>query len=88
MIEAVQYDNGIELVSGEFNEFCESKGSRQQLSLPYCPEQYGLAERQNGILKTKELCLEDSSWPSSQVLAVRYTAGRYSKECIHYIRIT
>ena len=49
------------MVKDTFNNLCKEKGISGQLSLPYCPEQKGLAERQNDIAKTVELCVRTHS---------------------------
>ena len=44
-IAALRTDNGGEYVSIEFKEYLKLRGIRHELTVPYTPEQNGLAER-------------------------------------------
>ena len=56
-IKAMRSDRGGEFTSNEFNEFCEENRIRRPLTLPYSPQQNGVAERKNrSILKRLEVC--------------------------------
>ncbi|KAJ4769831.1 polyprotein [Rhynchospora pubera] len=46
-IKAVRSDRGGEYISKEFEYFCEEHGIRRFLTLPYSPQQNGVAERKN-----------------------------------------
>ncbi|KMQ87656.1 gag-pol polyprotein [Lasius niger] len=46
-IKAIRTDNGREYVNCEFKEFLRSEGIRHQTTVPYNPQQNGLAERAN-----------------------------------------
>ncbi|CAG9787134.1 unnamed protein product [Diatraea saccharalis] len=46
-IKIVRTDNGKEFVNAEFNAYLKSKGIKHQLSVPYTPQQNGVAERAN-----------------------------------------
>lgn len=43
-------DNGGEYVSNAFRNFCNTNGIQQQFTVPYTPQQNGVAERANGTL--------------------------------------
>ena len=49
-IGTLRIDNGGEYLSAEFKTYLKSKGIRHQLSVPYSPEQNGVAERMNRTL--------------------------------------
>jgi len=49
-IRTLRTDNGGEYLSAEFEAYLKSKGIRHELSVPYSPEQNGVAERMNGTL--------------------------------------
>ncbi|BBH08996.1 transposable element gene [Prunus dulcis] len=46
-IKSLRSDRGGELLSGEFNSFCEESGIQRQLTVAYSPQQNGVAERKN-----------------------------------------
>ena len=49
-VKALRSDNGREYVNGEFNEFLVKNGIARQLTVPYSPQQNGVAERANRTL--------------------------------------
>ena len=49
-IKALRSDNGGKYISKEFNEFSYEKGISQQITLPYSPQQNGVAEGMNRII--------------------------------------
>lgn len=49
-IQTLRTDNGGEYTSKAFSAFCKEKGIQRQLTVPYTPEQNGVAERSNGLL--------------------------------------
>ena len=46
-IHALSSDNGGEFESNSFNDFCSVAGICRQLTVPYNPQQNGVAERKN-----------------------------------------
>ena len=49
-IKVLRTDRGREYLSDEFRTLCEEKGIRRQLTIPYTPQQNGVAERRNRTL--------------------------------------
>ena len=49
-IKALRTDRGREYLSEHFKELCERKGIDRQLTVPYTPQQNGVAERRNRTL--------------------------------------
>jgi len=49
-IKVLRSDNGTEYVNAEMDKYLESKGIQHQKSIPYTPEQLGVAERNNRTL--------------------------------------
>ncbi|MCO5614245.1 hypothetical protein L7F22_068525 [Adiantum nelumboides] len=49
-IQALQSDNGGEYVSNALLRFCKAEGIKHQVTIPYTPQQNGVAERKNGTL--------------------------------------
>ena len=72
----MQSDNGGEYIFTEFNEFCSEKGISRQFTLPYSPQQNGVAERMNkSILQSTcsmlyEANLSHNFWAEAVATAV------------------
>ena len=63
-IRALRSDNGGEYTSKEFDEYCRHEGIQRQLTVPYTPEQNGVAERKNrSIVGATRALLHDQSLP-------------------------
>lgn len=52
-IKAVRSDNGGEYVNKKFRQFCDERGIIQQTTIPYTPQQNGVAERFNRTIMEK-----------------------------------
>ena len=46
-VKSLHFDNGGEHVSKPFQDFCDLKGIKRELTAPYNPPQNGIAERMN-----------------------------------------
>jgi transposase InsO family protein len=46
-IKCLRYDNGGELTSNEFMDYCSSHGIKRQFSIARTPQQNGVVERKN-----------------------------------------
>ena len=49
-IKCLRIDNGGEYTSDEFKNFCKEEGIKRQFTVPYTPQQNGVAERMNRTL--------------------------------------
>lgn len=56
-IKVLRTDNGREYLSQEFKAYLKSKGIRHQFTIPYTPEQNGVAERFNRTIVEKARCM-------------------------------
>ena len=56
-IKSIRSDKGGEYIKGDFQSFYELEGIRMDHSVPYTPQQNGVAERKNRSLKDMETCL-------------------------------
>jgi transposase InsO family protein len=56
-IKVVRSDNGGEYVNEEMERYFKSEGIRHELTMPYSPQQNGIAERLNRTLCTKARCM-------------------------------
>ena len=52
-LKCLRTDNGGEYVSKAFQDFCESRGIKRELTAPYNPPQNGVAERMNRTIQEK-----------------------------------
>jgi hypothetical protein len=63
-IRVLRSDNGGEYTSKEFMEFCAGEGIRRELTVPYNPQQNGVAERKNrAIVGAARAMLHDQGLP-------------------------
>ncbi|HLP34673.1 MAG TPA: DDE-type integrase/transposase/recombinase, partial [Amoebophilaceae bacterium] len=56
-IKFLQSDNGLEYCNQEFDEYLQNCGIRHRLTVPYTPQQNGVAERKNRTLLNTARCL-------------------------------
>ena len=56
-LKVLRYDNGGEYVNTDFINYCVDAGIQMQHSIPYTPQQNGVAERKNRSLKEMETCI-------------------------------
>jgi transposase InsO family protein len=50
-------DNGMEFCSNEFDEFCSNDGMVRHHTIPYTPQQNGVAERMNRTIILRAHCM-------------------------------
>eukprot|EP01018_Ginkgo_biloba_P029061 Gb_03163 [translate_table: standard] len=56
-IQRLRTDNGGEYVINDFHDFCTTHGIQMQRTVPYTPQQNGVAERKNLTLKEMANCM-------------------------------
>ncbi len=63
-VKAIRSDNGGEYSSNELARFCKEKGIEQQFTVPYNPQQNGVAERMNRTLvESARTMIQESGLP-------------------------
>ena len=63
-IKTLRSDNGGEYTSTKFNDFWKEKGIKRELTIPYNPQQNGVAERKNRkIVEAAKAMIHDQSLP-------------------------
>jgi transposase InsO family protein len=63
-IRVLRTDNGGEYTSKEFMDFCAGENIRRELTIPYNPQQNGVAERKNmAIFGAATTMLHDQGMP-------------------------
>jgi IS30 family transposase len=63
-IKVLRSDNGGEYTSNEFNDFCVREGIKREVTVPYNPQQNGVAERKNkAIVGVARAMLHDQGLP-------------------------
>jgi hypothetical protein len=74
-IRVLRSDNGGEYTSKEFMDFCAGEGIRRELTVPYNPQQNGVAERKNrAIVEAARAMLHDQGLPLFLWAEACYTA--------------
>ena len=56
-LKTLRSDNGGEYISAELKQFCKGRGIRTELTIPYTPQQNGVAERMNRTLMEAVRCM-------------------------------
>ncbi|MCO5609644.1 hypothetical protein L7F22_063874 [Adiantum nelumboides] len=56
-LRCLRTDNGGEYVSHTFQEFCDAKGIKRELTAPFNPEQNGVVERMNRTIQERVRCM-------------------------------
>ena len=56
-IKSIRTNNGGEYIKRYFHHYSESEGIRMEHSVPYTPQQNGVADKKNRSLKEMETCL-------------------------------
>ncbi|MCO5587916.1 hypothetical protein L7F22_041868 [Adiantum nelumboides] len=75
-LKCLRIDFGGEYVSKAFQDFCEAKGIKQELTAPYNPSQNGIAERMNRTIQEKvrsmlsNVDLPDGFWAETVAIVV------------------
>ena len=63
-IKILRLDNGGEFTSSEFNEYCKEAGIKREITIPYNPQQNGVAERKNiSIMEVVKAMIHDQYLP-------------------------
>ncbi|KAL5547642.1 hypothetical protein UlMin_002873 [Ulmus minor] len=56
-LKKLRTDNGLEFLNYEFDQFCKDEGIVRHKTVPYTPQQNGLAERMNRTLLERVRCM-------------------------------
>jgi hypothetical protein len=79
-IKILRTDNGGEFESLQFEDFCKSAGIKRQLTMPYNPQQNGVAERKNRtICEAVKAMMFDQDLPNSLWAEATSTVIVYSE---------
>jgi hypothetical protein len=68
-IQVLRSDNGKEYTSKMFDQFCEENGVHHQLTVPYTPQQNGVAERKNRSVMEMARCMLVEKGPPNKFWA-------------------
>ena len=81
-IRTLRTDNGGEYLSGEFKEYLKSRGIRHELTVPYSPQQNGVAERMNRtLMESARAMIAHAGLPNSYWGEAVATAAYVRIEC-------
>lgn len=82
-IKYLQSDNGLEYCNKEFDELLKENGIQRRLTVPYTPQQNGLAERKNRtLIETARSLMLQSGVPSKFWAEAINTANYIRNRCI------
>ena len=86
-VKKLRSDNGGEYISEEFAEYCKSRGILHEVTVPYTPQQNGVAERMNRtIIDTVRSMLHHGNLPLSfwaeAVSTANYIRNRSPTSCL------
>ncbi len=85
-IPILRSDNGGEYKSHEFESFCKETGIKRQLTVPYNPQQNGIAERKNRtICEAAKAMMFDQDLPNSLWVEATATEVYIKNRCPHAI---
>ena len=85
-IKILRSDNGGEYTSTEFNDFCKEAGIRRELTVPYNPQQNGVAERNNRtIVEASKAMIHDQILPMFLWAKASKTVVYVQNRCPHKI---
>ena len=59
-LNILRFENGGEYAKSKFIQYCKYAGIQMQHSIPYTPQQNGVAERKNRSLKEMETCMMEA----------------------------
>ncbi|TMW55192.1 hypothetical protein Poli38472_013954 [Pythium oligandrum] len=81
LIKCIRTDNGGEYVNRKFDTFCQQQGITHQLTVPYSPQQNGVAERMNRTIgdATRSTMIHrkmDRRWWAEVMAAVVHVLNR------------
>ena len=73
-LKILRSDNGGEYVKSEFIQYCKDTDIHMQHSIPYIPQQNGVAERKNRSLKDMATCMMEAKTLTPKFLseAIKY----------------
>ena len=77
-LKVLRSENGGEYVKSEFIQYCADAGIQMHHSIPYSPQQNGVAERKNRSLKEMATCMMEA-----KTLPPKYRAEAIN--CVAYI---
>jgi hypothetical protein len=85
-IRTLRSDNGGEFESHHFEDFCKEAGIKRQLTVPYNPQQNGVAERKNRtICEATKAMMCDQDLPTSLWAEATSTAFYIQNRSLHAI---
>ena len=75
------YENGGENINFDFIQYCEDAGIRMKHSIPYTPQQIGVAKRKNRSLKEMATCMMEAKNlpPKFWAKAIKSTSYIYNR---------
>ena len=83
---ALRSDNGGEYISRELNDFCQKEGIKRELTVPYNPQQNGVAERKNmTVCEAARAMMCDQDLPTSLWAEAVGTVVYVHNRCHHAI---
>ena len=83
-IKVLRSDNGGEYTSKDFNSFCKSTGIKREFTVPYNPQQNGVAEQKNrSIIESTKALIHDQDIPMFLWAEAANTTVYLQNRCPH-----
>jgi hypothetical protein len=80
-IQRLRTDNGGKYVNNIFTNYCTTQGIQMKHTVPYTPQQNGVAERKNYTLKEMDNCMIQSKGLSLKYWAEAINCANYIVNC-------
>lgn len=79
--KTIRTDNGTEYTSHKFENYLRNHGIQHELTVPYTPQQNGIAERMNRTIIEAARCMPKSFWAEA-VTTAAYIRNRCSTRAL------
>jgi len=80
-VKKLRTDNGMEFCSNDFNAYCKSQDIVRHYTIPYMPQQNGVAEHMNRTIISRARCMLSNAALNKRFLAEAASTACYLLNC-------